>query len=854
MLYHVLMKLSDGVDRHVVLGSRISRDGEIILNDFRKILGNSRVIQDIAQYGDRVQVLVPAQAQDSSIPALPVVVVDATSGNDVSSIYKFIVSNPSMTEAHLAPLTAHLVKGGMKIVEDEVKFIWECTGLLIKYLKGEDLFKVNAPATFFADTERTLSAVKVHNGRLGHQFQYISAETNVTNFMNSEDDTFYVEIPAYAKLRSEDFSTDYLLPKSSDICKPYPHPIYASVYARRVLEGSPSQISSALSLLNDDMQLKPEFRNNVPKINPMYVLGDSRNNDLPIQPNEEEYYNALIEYIKYDIKETYRDGDVEELFRTSHCSRDMLMYLLELLKLVTSMNWTHTDKYPIDKAILREYDDEPREDDDDDNDFGESELYSGMSGEIEPGHDYVRTFVEDAANSGMGLAAYVEAIIKMSRWGRKKPNVLRLGDFNQYLDLNTLIIRNTSGDFSSNKPVLIDGYEMEASALVLFDERYKDKDYLNTIRVNTSRVSVPVGLACKKNYSGGRTQIVYMSMIELIQAYRNNPEIKLIKGISFDGSSFKLDESLQQITQTISLRLVQGAVSQNVDKLQVFYISEGIGTMALEYSCQGISNLGILAEYLSAQNALTRWYGQLKFSTKEELGSLMTTTPMPVDVYVKVNIANVLIPIVMNASEIYETKGRAPIDLSGAFSDYLQVMSSLHYSSEDQFLVGRSSVPAVKEAVVSTPATESSMQKSSSFTGTTESSDQRVSTPAEVVLEESSVQQMSLPDQLAAVLVTPKQEGETVHALRDGGEDVVMGFILRKVNGRNTYILLGASEVPTGSPLSATSVATVQALVYESFNSILSGNIEKVRGTFNSKGTLAEITAYLMAKANPKKG
>lgn len=824
MLYFAEVELTPGKVSQLVMLAKVDIEGETTYFDFKSLLGNDRVANFLASYGDKI--LIDALGEEDNLLPFPVVNPSSLESSLVVStvVYKFFSGNPDFTDFDLMAQ-----KIGNPLFSAEIlKRYKESFDTIKKYIKGEENFKVSVPEMFYSNPLVLRQVVKDYNGKFGHQFQF--ANINKTNFMNSETDQFFIELPDYEKLRSLDLGLRSMVPEPQDIAKPYPHPIYQTPYAARVFKESPTQLRQSLREVNDLIELTPEEMESVPKINVQYLEGNSANNDLDIQPNEMEFYAALEEYIKYDIAQSFPGADVEEKFANCVCSSRMMEFLQLMLESVAKLNWSHTNKFPIGYS-----DDE--DDEGDSTSMSESAMYLNLGEmDVTDGLTILEKFIDSASKNGQGFHAYIEAIIRLARFGDVKPTVLKLGNYNRYLDLNTFYIKHTTGNLSSLQPVLINGSEMAYEGVVVFDDKFRDVKFRESIGVDTPKVTIPVGVYCRKDFSGNAHQTVFLSFTDIISTYKNSPDRKLIDGITFDGTKFVTDfKSTDE--ESIPLRMARESVNSTTDKSFVFYSSEGMKQLTLEFSCPEITSLAVMFEFLYSNDALSRQYDQLKFSSKEELASKLSSNPLPVDMYVKVNLAGALIPIVLKASEKYESVFTGEYDIAQILNMYLEVSRALGFESEAQMISKGTAGQASEQPTQTSPdlqKTEQKLEKMQTFTSQKES---------------SSVDMQS-------ILISPIKEEENVTTIVEGGK-IVGGFVSRKGEGNARVFVVGdLSVVPEGARPSANTLLSIETLVFDALWNIVAGTPERAQVRFHSVDTVKYYRSLLneKLKSMAKKG
>lgn len=814
MLFYVETNIVPGKVAKVVFSAAVNVEGRLVWRNFKDMLASSKILSELANFGDRANITIPEGQAGTSLPYVVLPEMYTEGAINFTAIAQQVFSSRESIEPLAEKLLTVFAKQRwdiyFKSVDDVVRIFTDYK-LLVSFRKGEGLVKVEAPELLLSDPSQEIGRLREYNGRLGHQFKYITPAVNKTQTMEIETDPFFIKLPAYEKLRSDDFPMSSLLPNMFEVAKPYPHPVYNTPFGRKILETGRTQMARTLEEVSAFVPLTPEQKQTVPKIELQTLIGSPENDTLGIQENEEEFFLALVEYIKYDIKQSKPDEDVEELFLRGVCSSAMLIFLQELLKIVTRLNWMHTGKFPIDRSISSY-----NEDDDWDSDRAESDGEEGVDpnvfisiGDSEEmstnGHEIIQYFVDDAVSNGAGLQAYVEAIIKIARWGSVKPRMLSLEKYPSYLDLNSLVIRSSLGTMDSTKPRKLEGgYDLEFSKLVLFNEIYRDTEYKNSLGIQLQRTSLPVGIEAIKYFSGGTRQFVYLSFFDLYSEYVSGKNDKLVKGISWDGDKFIVTIPEDTLNDNLTrLDVTQDAVNRDVDKQFVNFTSTAAKTLVVDYGGKNVTNMSALSEALYSTN-MGKMYNLLKFSSHEEFVSKLSTNPMPSTAYVSVNLAGCILPVFFKAADMYGD-GYDKFELEHALEAYVKAVKELGFVSELDFLRKK------EEPVV---PTNQGLQSSTVFgeepkeTVTTEQgSVPQVATEKPVLTQPSE-----FLEEVLELLVRPVQSGESISALQHSGV-TFCGLTIRTLpDGSKINILSEASKVPAGAKVSPSTFKQVEVL------------------------------------------
>lgn len=874
MLFYVpmsnLLKDTNAPAINVVLAANTNIDGEMKFIDFRSMLGTDQTILNLQAYGERVQVVGYPSGESASDEPLVLAVVPAEGSPNaqlnVTPVYQFC-ENFNEEKADLFANALHQKVPSAGFTRALLESFRETCNAFNAYIKGEETFKIKAPEITYINQAVTMAVVRDWNAKQGPQFKYIRSDINKTNFMNRCDDPFFIEIPEYDKLRSEDIALSSLIPTTKDIAKPYPHPVYSTPYYESIFKYGSKQLTSRLVEISE--MIRQEFTReeltHVPKLDKKYVVGSIDNNDLEIQPHEEEFYHALKEYILYDISQTYPDMNTEDLYKSVTASTRMIEFLDELVNRMITMNWMHTGYFP-----LTYFEDDDDEDDsrgsepEDSGEYESANYFQSETGErrVMNGALLLSRFINLAATKGgLGFDAYIEAIIKLSRWGDLKPTSLKLGNFNNILELNTMTVRSSTGNISSLKPVLIDGkYEYLIRGIINLEDKFRDKAYRDEIGVESPRVDIPIGIACQRFFEGNSKQLVFISIPEIINRYKEGAD-NFIKGISYSGGQFTVDIPVDVVDEVISLRFATNNVERSLssgDRSSIFYESDAIRSVILDFGLQKMSTLHILNEFLYSDTKLSDG-AKLMFRDKNELiHKMQNVAPYSKDVYVKTNIARVVAPVILKSSQEYDAMDVAikPKDqqLSLTFNIYAGVMNSIGYVAENQQWLGvnmetttQPEAPAVSNAVSSTLHQLAGMNMfgKEETTAPAQQTAQPVQQPMQSAQStQTATAQPPLPTSDVHPSIVPFMEGEKKVSFVDDSKAIIGCFAVREIDGKKRYILGGLSDVPEGAKPSPNSVASLEPLIMNWVVAALQGNPNAAQVRFNSVKSAKEIADY----------
>lgn len=395
-----------------------------------------------------------------------------------------------------------------------------------EYLE-EPTFRIDADPAFFEDITGVPKLIATINNSVGEE-SVINPAINMTKFMQTPEDNVFIEIPSYEDIKLG----EYLLPTKAEVMPDYPVKAY-----------------------NEDNYMK-FLRNNADL--PM-IVGNEVNNKLEIQPNEKDYYDSLCALIDYGISKEYPEMTLEQCKESGISSRQVKEYLGQLAVTVGQFNWNHTGAYPVtffDQDEEGEITNEGRaygSNIEDFTDFKDASLL-------------LKKFMETIASKN--IYAPAEMIIKLLRWGNRKPTTLRIENFpNEYI-LATQSVRKIRLGISDCELAYNDGAEFTVVAPLTVNAAFGDMQYLRDQGVHLNALQYPMGLICHRYFlskdldaDGNRTQLsqtVVLSWIDVIEILKQNPSA--IKGIRIENGAYTVDE-LNVETARVEMQTIQNAVN-----------------------------------------------------------------------------------------------------------------------------------------------------------------------------------------------------------------------------------------------------------------------------------------------------
>jgi hypothetical protein len=807
------------------------------------ILSNDRTLRLLSDLGFRMKVTVPEVANPELVTEVAYLVPQEDSPSlDVTSILSVFKTAGFSMKADKAEGLSKLLaaKYKLELSVEELLELQQAYKEFLEYSKGTFVIPIKVSSLFFTDAGRTLTSIKRYNDRQGPQFEYLTKELNVTNKMQKEEDIFFIEIPSLEKIRSNDISLNALLPDIKEVFKPFSHPIYGSTYALRYMESNGVQRQS---ILDQFKKRYGKYEEPIPKMTFEHVMGDTDNNELPIQPNELAYYNALIEFIKYDIAQLGREEPVEELFNKNVCSKDLQEYLQQTVMRIAAYNFMPTRNFPIysNNETEEEYESRLEKDSVDFSSLEDKHIYDQDSiNNIVSGPVFLEYFLTSAANK-VGLRAYVEAIIKLSRWGDRKPTALVIEGEDTYLDMISMSTRSLLGAKEEMVPIDVDGFSLDFGGALAFENKIKDKELLTAMGLKSPWIDIPIGLEGVRVYSGGIKQKYYITLPELVMLYTSSPDTKVMRGIELKNGSFVVDSSV--VPDDLESMMVNYTdyypkLQDSSDSFSVGHTSRELKALCMEYQCVPFSGLEVMATSLMSEDAMSTRLQEMSFSSKEEFVRLIQERHLVPSMVLRINVAGVLVGAMLKTLRICNEKGIA--SLTGILNTCLEVLKESGITSESSFLESQRESQPVAPKVESTIPVVSEIKESSSFNET-----------KELTLEEEIMQ-------LEKLLFKPMPEGVDVSLILDSKGTVVAGFHQRQENGVQKTYICGPSYLAT-LPQERLSKSTntfsgIEYFIYDALFKTFSGHPEKVHVAFSDVQTLQDFKKTLGVAFNEKRG
>ena len=163
------------------------------------------------------------------------------------------------------------------------------------------------------------------------------------------------------------------------------------------------------------------------------LFGKEENNDLPLQENEERFYSELIKYIDDNMEQYCELKGLDLQYMIDNCiykKTPLEVVFKEIVRALVNFNWGHSKFVPVGE--FQQINDAVQSDSGDD-EGGETstdgvDFISTIEDKVsDVTVSYYRSITEFMSRNKVSMYAWAEVIIKLNRWGSRKPNKLTIG-------------------------------------------------------------------------------------------------------------------------------------------------------------------------------------------------------------------------------------------------------------------------------------------------------------------------------------------------------------------------------------------------------------------------------------------
>lgn len=580
--------LLDGAEIKVpLLASVHGSTGSESLVGIREMLGKKDTIGFINSEGYEIYL---AALQNRVVPYL-----EEEKDVDLTALYNVYLENRTLENLFSRDMYSDFETqiADPNITADIIEKFMLSSKAFYEYLE-EPTFRIEFDKANCSDVMEVSKVADTINNSLGDS-QIISSSINRTSFMNTPEDKVFVMLPGMDDIKLE----SYILPDKEDVMIDYPVKAY-----------------------NQDDFLK-YLRSNADL--PM-ITGNAENNSLPIQDNEKDFYDALCKLIQYGIQKDYPEMTLEQCEEAGISSKSVKKYLTILATTVAAFNWHHTGAYPDLHEVM-----------DEEGDITVSEnMYGGNYNDFTDFRDATKllaVFMENV--SAKNIYAPAEVIIKVLRWGDRKPTAIRIDGYPDEYILNTQMTKPIRLGISDCELAYNEGSEYTLVAPLGVGGMFGDTTYLRDLGVQLNVLQYPIGIVCHRYFvgktedtSGNRqtlSQTVVMTWLDVIEVLRENPNN--IKGITYQNGEFKIDNLDPELVKSEG-QLLPSAVSlihsYNSTSQYIAYTSNRVLalTKAVNENYKGYSYIECLNKYIAEKNIVND-LGTFAVTSKAEMEELM---------------------------------------------------------------------------------------------------------------------------------------------------------------------------------------------------------------------------------------
>lgn len=566
---------------------------------------------------------------------------------------------------------------------EEYKNLYEGLSELKKYFT-ESKVEINFPVenyNNFKSTKDLVERVKKSSGSF-------SVSDNKTLFRENENSELFIMIPSPDSLvLSEDVTS--FIPNMKNVFVPF---------QQRELYGYNYKSYLKQNGMTTEM-----------------VLGDPSNNKYDIYPEEERYFNALMELHNALMEREHPNNSLEECIKYNEYSDLFKNYMSLMITEALRYHRNHSGFISLNSYV----DDEENDDDDNDNDSSNSDslsvnlFYSNNKKGNFDGEELINSLVEDQIKKD--VYAPIHLLIQALRFGSKLPSKLELSD-NRFFDLKDFSYSNLSGSFSNyavRKTVLGNNYSV--LGVVNTNNKIVDTDYCNSIRFSRPKLNSPVGFVLEKNFeNSNERQLVLISMIDLVR-FVGVDESLTIDGISKVNGSIIIDESILSNDILDNYSSIDEVVSRLNYPNFISYINPAMKGDYLECGCfnKSLCQLELLKNCFNTANL--KQLSLFVVVSKQDVFDKVKSYRLSPNYLLDLTMSYYLLDLTVKADEmIYDLSlNKFSYTISDVISIYSQIVNECNYPlgvySEDY--AGYSNDGVVNQPSQSTAVAQSNNQE-----------------------------------------------------------------------------------------------------------------------------------------------
>lgn len=715
MIFTSKFKLNDGKEYEIAILGKLNGSDGVLYFKIKEMLGSADVLSALSDDGSLCYI---TASEDHPLPV-------AESGCiNITAVYNSFAPylGTTLPEGIYKQISDTInEKYNLGVTPNDMLEFKEGCEILKEYLSKPVNFRIDAALTSLKDLEVKKVIDKVNTG--SHGLNFVNSGLNKTLKMATPSSKVFIRLPNYATVSSG----SYTLPTKDEVMPDYSNPEYETVHYKNFAS-------------IEDLPI---------------IEGSPRNNRLAIQDNEREFYNALKEYLHYGIQQQYSKS-LEEVEMTELIESDVFEYLKDLAERILRFGWQHTGVIP----------EEIEEFSGDSSETGEEsketiQVYAMMKSEgskpFASGTVKLRNYIE--SESGKNREAIAEIIIKLLRWGNRKPSKIVVDNGMCDLDLNTFRIMESKESFDESEIERIGNAQYVLVSAIYATGTFMDHTYLNNIGVNINTMHYPIGILCTRTHKSRtgdkkRLQYVYMSIADVLEILETAPEE--IKGITVTSDGKYIvekpygEEEYERYKTTLERAVAQ--INMDVDQESVAVVTDKVieHALAVNANTADLGYLKILNKYLYSMSTNAD-LGRLNYISVEECADKAVLGKSP-EQLAAANIAHNLLPGILHSMQdceaIMDTKGE--VDLEDMLNVY--AINNIKYPID---LTLEDVEEEKEEPKVDTSSVENKLKRLSIVQENTEDNSNEVGGMI-----------MSLKEQLGNVMYMPVPEGATLFPVK----------------------------------------------------------------------------------------
>ena len=388
---------------------------------------------------------------------------------------------------------------------------------------------------------------------------------NKTVKQREPGDKLFIKLPDEFVLKNLEAGNPATYPSISEIFIPYPSLLFNTPYIEPILismgENKRKIVEETIAMLKEfkvdsGLSVQKEL-SAIEKANlPMeYVIGDEYNDDLEIQENEREFFDALDSWVVYHTKQYLKrvnaeksDEDLDEMVKLFLDRGRMPDHILDFFNTMimeaVRYSYSHSEEVPLDVDLVSE-EEQPDEIPD------IIVLKPRKNPSALPGEMMTIQYISHQA-SNHGYQVWIEAFVKLFRWGERKPrNLIVPNDAPNSLDLKSFKMSTKTMDISSLEKMKFESGKCAKVIGIAPGQVFSNgemRDMLTVLMLETVH-KVPNSTETHSNY-----QHIYLG--DVVDAYVNGEDF--IDGIALENGEFIINDTAIDQADEIEADLVAG--------------------------------------------------------------------------------------------------------------------------------------------------------------------------------------------------------------------------------------------------------------------------------------------------------